>query len=85
MLELAGGNPLDISGLNVTEAAREGDPAALDCYHTLGTWLGRGMAMLSAVLDPDVFVLAGGVSEAGSLLRSVSKPDAYKEISGVRE
>lgn len=70
MLELAGGNPLDITGLVVTQAAQEGDPAALDCYHTLGTWLGRGMAMLAAVLDPDVFVLAGGVSEAGGLLRA---------------
>lgn len=68
LLELAGGNPLDITGLHVTQAAQEGDLAALDCYHTLGTWLGRGMAMLAAVLDPEVFVLAGGVSEAGDLL-----------------
>ena len=70
MLELSGGNPLDITGLQITQAAQEGDLAALDCYSTLGTWLGRGMAMLSAVLDPDVFVLAGGVSEAGDLLRA---------------
>lgn len=70
MLELADDNPLNITGLHVTQAAQEGDAAALDCYSTLGTWIGRGMAVLAAVLDPDVFVLAGGVSEAGDLLRA---------------
>lgn len=69
LLALAGGRPDRITGMHVTAAARAGDPAAVECLDNLGVWLGRGMASLAAVLDPDVVVLAGGVSEAGELLR----------------
>ena len=34
----------------------------------LGHWLGQGLADLAAVLDPECFVLGGGVSEAGDLV-----------------
>lgn len=81
MLELADDNPLNITGLHVTQAAKEGDAAALDCYSTLGTWIGRGMAALAAVLDPDVFVLAGGVSEAGDLLREPTIKAFKKQLT----
>jgi glucokinase len=69
MLRLAGDEPEMITGPVVTEAAREGDVAGLKCFDVVGTWLGRGMAQLSAVLDPGMFVLGGGVSEAGELVR----------------
>lgn len=69
LIESAGGRPDRITGMHVTAAARTGDPASVECLHNLGVWLGRGMASLAAVLDPDVVVLAGGVSEAGELLR----------------
>ncbi|MFY9263289.1 MAG: ROK family glucokinase [Actinomycetaceae bacterium] len=70
LIELAGGDPLDITGLHISQAAAEGDPAAIECFDMVGTWLGIGMADLSAVLAPEMFVLAGGVSEAGELLRA---------------
>lgn len=70
LLELGGSGPESITGQHVTRAALEGEPAALGCFGVIGGWLGRGMADLAAVLDPDVFVLAGGVSEAGDLLLS---------------
>jgi glucokinase len=69
MLRLAGGEPKAITGLMVTQAAQEGDVAALRCFDVIGTWLGRGMAQLAAVLDPGLFVLGGGVSAAGERLR----------------
>ncbi|MEA5154852.1 ROK family glucokinase [Raineyella sp.] len=68
LLTLAGGDPDRITGPQVTQAAREGDPAALECFREIGDWLGAGMADLAAVLDPAMFVLAGGVSETGDLL-----------------
>jgi glucokinase len=68
LLELAGGHFDGLTGPVVTEAAREGDPAAVEIYTTMGQWLGRGLANLAAVLDPDVFVIGGGVSAAGDLL-----------------
>ncbi len=68
LLELAGGHFDGLSGPIVTQAAREGDPAAVEIYTSMGQWLGRGLANLAAVLDPDVFVIGGGVSAAGDLL-----------------
>lgn len=68
IIELSGGNVHSISGKAVTTAAREGDPAALECYRDLGSWLGLGIADLCAVLDPEVVVLTGGMTEAGPLL-----------------
>ena len=69
LLRLAGGKAEMITGPVVTQAAQEGDVAALRCFDVVGTWLGRGMAQLAAVLDPGLFVLGGGVSAAGELLR----------------
>ena len=69
LLALAGGEPEMITGPMVTHAAQAGDVAALQCFDVIGTWLGRGMAQLAAVLDPGLFVLGGGVSAAGELLR----------------
>jgi glucokinase len=68
MLQLAGGSPEGITGAQVTQAAREGDPAAVQCFGTVGGWLGQGLAALAAILDPGCFVIGGGVSEAGELL-----------------
>lgn len=69
LLELAGGQPGAITGQMVTQAAQEGDPIALDVIETVATWVGRGLANLVAVLDPQMIVLAGGVAAAGELLR----------------
>jgi len=68
LLQLAGGEPDRISGPVITQAASEGDPAALRCFQTVGGWLGQGLADLAAILDPSCFVIGGGVSEAGELL-----------------
>ena len=60
--------PDGITGREVTQAAREGDAAALRCFEIVGGWLGQGLADLAAILDPGCFVIGGGVSEAGDLL-----------------
>lgn len=81
LLELAEGDPQGITGLHVTQAAKEGDPQALEVFDTVGTWLGRGMAVLAALLDPEIFVLAGGVSEAGELLRKPAEVAFLKQLT----
>lgn len=68
LMELAAGDPRRLTGPLVTQAAREGDVAAIEIYTAMGRWLGRGLANLAAVIDPTVFVIGGGVSEAGDLL-----------------
>lgn len=69
LLELAEGEPGNITGQMVTQAAKEGDPTALDVIETVAGWVGRGLADLCAVLDPEMIVLAGGVATAGEILR----------------
>src|SRR3954468_19768847 len=70
LLELAGGQPEHITGRDITRAAQEGDEAALECFAVIGMWLGHGMAALAAAFDPGMFVLGGGVAEAGEVLRA---------------
>ncbi|MEN3299776.1 ROK family glucokinase [Pseudonocardia sp.] len=82
LLRLAGGRAEDITGHMVTAAARSGDVAALQCFDELGKWLGRGMAQLAAVLDPGMFVIAGGVSEAGEMLRAPVEAILRKNLTG---
>jgi glucokinase len=68
LLELAEGQPESITGPMVTMGAVAGDSVALESFRGVGAWLGRGMADLAAILDPRVFIIGGGVSEAGELL-----------------
>ncbi len=68
VVELAGGDISKISGPLVTEAARAGDAFAIARLAEVGDWIGQGVATLTAVLDPNVVVIGGGVSEAGELL-----------------
>jgi glucokinase len=68
LLALSDGEPDAITGPQVTTAALQGDPVAIEAFRTIGTWLGRGMADMAAILDPRVFIIGGGVSEAGELL-----------------
>jgi glucokinase len=92
MLALVGGEPEAITGLAVTQAARDGDEAALEAFRSVGTWLGLGMASIAAVLDPGMFVIGGGVSAAGSLLCEPAERTlqeritarAYREVPSVR-
>ena len=68
LLERADGRVEDLNGPIVTEAAQAGDPVAVELLAEVGRWLGEGIASLTAVLDPAVVAIGGGVSEAGDLL-----------------
>lgn len=69
LLVMAGGDPEAITGEMVTACAQQGDVGGLHCFDEIGRWIGLGLAQLAAVLDPTLFVLGGGVSAAGDLLR----------------
>jgi glucokinase len=76
IIEQANGDPTAIIGPNVTAAAVAGDPLALSLLAELGTWLGEGCASLAAVLDPEIYVIGGGVIAAGDLILDSAR-DAY--------
>jgi glucokinase len=82
LLQLGGGRPEGISGPEITQAATEGDPAALRCFQTVGGWLGQGLADLAAILDPACFVIGGGVSEAGDLLLDPARAAFERALTG---
>src|SRR6202044_4080242 len=82
LLQLGGGVPEGISGPEITQAATEGDPAALRCFQTVGGWLGQGLADLAAILDPACFVIGGGVSEAGDLLLDPARAAFERALTG---
>ena len=82
LLQLGGGIPEGISGPVITRAASEGDPAALRCFQTVGSWLGQGLADLAAILDPACFVIGGGVSEAGDLLLDPARAAFERALTG---
>ena len=52
----------------VKELLEAGDPGALLALGTLGEWLGKAAASIDSVLDPQVFVIGGGVAAAGDAL-----------------
>ncbi len=58
----------ELTGAQVYQAITEGDSGALRILGELGTWIGETIASLSAILDPEVVVIGGGVSQAGDLL-----------------
>ena len=81
LIELAGSAGA-ITGPMVTQAAAEGDPAAESICTTMGRWLGRGLANLAAALDPSMFVIGGGVSEAGELLLRPAREEFAHTLTG---
>lgn len=68
LLELASGDITNLTGLMVSQAAHEGDKLALQAFEKTGEWLGRVMAAISAMLDPDRYVIGGGVASVGDIL-----------------
>jgi predicted NBD/HSP70 family sugar kinase len=64
----AGGDPGAVDARCVFAAAAAGDGAAADIVAGLTERLGRGVANVATVLDPDLVVLGGGVANAGQAL-----------------
>ena len=70
-----------VTGVEVTQLARQGAPAALGAFAAVGDSLGRGMAVLTAALDPDLFVVGGGVADAGELLLGPTRQAYATEVA----
>jgi glucokinase len=66
-------NIADPSAKDIFDAAKAGDQAALDLVDKLGDMLGRAFALISCVVDPEVYVIGGGVSKAGQILIDVTE------------
>ena len=58
----------DVSAKTVFDAVKAGDEVAIEVAEQFGAYLGYALADLGAVLDPEIFVIGGGVSKAGEIL-----------------
>jgi predicted NBD/HSP70 family sugar kinase len=66
--ELAGGDPDAVSARTVFTAAARGDAAAMAIVAELTARLGRGVANVATLIDPDLVVIGGGIGNAGTAL-----------------
>jgi fructokinase len=57
----------------ILAAAERGDAEAEACFERLEDRLARGLAYLINVLDPDVFVFGGGLSQASRIYPNVAR------------
>jgi len=57
-----------ISAKVVSEAAKQGDALALEIITNAGRYLGVNIASVMMLLNPDVFVIGGGLTKIGDLL-----------------
>ena len=84
LLDRAGGDPERIDGPAVTALALEGDPLSRRVIAELGAWLGTGLAQVTAVLDPSVIVLGGGLVDAAGELIVEPARTAYTSALSIR-
>jgi len=74
IFELAGRNPEKINLNLVIEASKAGDRLAGELLENAGNQLGKKVAFLVNLLNPEVVVIGGGVEQAGSVfMDSVKK------------
>ncbi len=69
--ESRGVEPIELSGpsdsRSVFQACREGDEVALAAVDVMTDYLARGLQIISAVVDPEVYVLGGGASASADV------------------
>jgi len=80
--ELCDGKPKNLRGQHVTQAAAEGDQSAVELLTDLGQWVGEGAASVTAILDPELIVLGGGVAAAGDLLLAPAQAAFRRQLTG---
>ena len=57
-----------ISAKSVFDAVKAKDALAMEVAEEFGKYLGTALANVACVVDPDVFVIGGGVSKAGQIV-----------------
>jgi len=68
----------EISAKSVFDAVKAGDNLAIEVAKKFGTYLGKGLAVIACAVNPEIFVIGGGVSKAGEVIFKYVKP-AYDE------
>lgn len=67
-----------ISAKTVFDAVKAGDRVAIEIAEEFGMYLGKGLASVANVVNPEMFVIGGGVSKAGEILLTFVEPEFQK-------
>ncbi len=68
-----------ITAKKVGEAAQQGDRTALDIFHIVGTKLGRGLALLVDILNPERIVIGSIYGRQQSILEPIVMEELARE------
>jgi glucokinase len=81
--KLAGLNESEINSKKVTEAALNGDEASLMAFDYTGKILGMKLADTTAHLNPEAYIISGGLANAGELLFDPTRKYLEEHLLGV--
>lgn len=70
----------ELSAKAVFDAVKAGDKVAVWIAEQFGYYLGKGLAAVAGVVNPEAFVIGGGVSKAGEVLFEYIKPYYEKYV-----
>ena len=69
----------EVTAGTVAEAAHKGDATALEVYRISGEKLGRGLAIIVDVLNPELIVIGSIFARSGELLRDAMQKELDRE------
>ena len=70
----------EVSAKTVFDAVKAGDELAVEIARQFGEYLGKGLAVIAGVVNPEIFVIGGGVSKAGEVLFDYIRPSFDKTV-----
>jgi len=70
----------DTSAKAVFDGVKAGDALCIEVAKEFGTYLGKGLAVVASTVNPDAFVVGGGVSKAGEIIFDYVKPSFEKYV-----
>ena len=73
---------LPLTGRDVAQAAAAGDALARRVVVDFAAWLGRGLAMVADLFDPDVVVIGGEVSASSATFLDDARATYAAEVTG---
>ena len=70
----------EVSAKTVFDAVKAGDELAIEVARKFGEYLGKGLGIIAGIINPEIFVIGGGVSKAGEVLFDYIKPPFEKTV-----
>lgn len=70
----------EVSAKTVFDAVKANDALAIEVAQKFGEYLGKGLSIIAGVVNPEIFVIGGGVSKAGEVLFDYIRPPFEKTV-----